>query len=78
MNALAQAAEEGNERGPTTWASPILGDRLKGVVLLARSTPFDSSELRTLLNLSGLVAVALEHPHILGLWQPLSELRPVQ
>jgi signal transduction histidine kinase len=41
-------------------------ERLRGVVTLARSYPFDSSDLRAMLNLSNIVATALENA---GLYQ---------
>jgi signal transduction histidine kinase len=41
---------------------PLLSkERLRGVVTLARPYPFDSSDLRTMLNLSNIVATALEN-----------------
>src|SRR5579885_361296 len=41
---------------------PLLSkERLRGVVTLARPYPFESSDLRTMLNLSNIVATALEN-----------------
>jgi GAF domain-containing protein len=41
---------------------PLLSrDQLRGVVILARSTPFDTSELRAMLNMSNIVAVAMDY-----------------
>lgn len=41
---------------------PLLSrDRLLGVITLGRFTPFDASELRIVLNLSNIIAIALEH-----------------
>lgn len=41
---------------------PLLSrGRLKGVAILARAAPFDTSELRAMLNLGSLIAAALEH-----------------
>jgi signal transduction histidine kinase len=46
---------------------PLLSkERLRGVVTLARPYPFDSSDLRAMLNLSNIVATALENA---GLYQ---------
>ena len=42
--------------------APLLSkDHLHGVVLLTRFTPFDASELRIVLNLCTIVAIAMEH-----------------
>jgi two-component system phosphate regulon sensor histidine kinase PhoR len=46
---------------------PLLSkERLRGVVTLARSYPFDSGDMRAMLNLSNIVATALENA---GLYQ---------
>jgi signal transduction histidine kinase len=48
-------------------AVPLLSkERLRGVVTLARTTPFDSNDLRAMMNLSSIIATALENA---GLYQ---------
>jgi signal transduction histidine kinase/GAF domain-containing protein len=48
-------------------AVPLLSkERLRGVVTLARATPFDSNDLRAMMNLSSIIATALENA---GLYQ---------
>lgn len=43
-------------------AVPLLSkERLRGVVTLARATPFDSNDLRAMMNLSSIIATALEN-----------------
>ena len=43
-------------------SAPLLSkDHLHGVVLLTRFIPFEASELRIVLNLCNLVAIAMEH-----------------
>jgi GAF domain-containing protein len=39
----------------------IARDQLRGVLMLGRFTPFDATELRVVLNLSSIVAIAVEH-----------------
>jgi GAF domain-containing protein len=44
----------------------VAGERLLGVILLARTLPFATSDLRTLLTLSQLVAQAFDRMEITG------------
>lgn len=48
--------------------TPLLSrERLRGVIMLGRFTPFEPNELRLVLNLSNIVALALEHVDVQAL-----------